>query len=323
MLNNAIDNPKLKAQTYKARFLEKGVVKYKEELVLIKPENLMKIAQDFKGAHVIIDHQDINENNIEEIVGYINNVWFNEEDGWAWCDFTVNNAEAINLINNGYSVSCAYIPEYTQGGSYHNIPYEREIIGGEAIHLAIVESPRYEDALIIKNSIKKKVMNIFKLKKEEKVENSVNEIELESLENSIFEIEGEQVPLSNMVEAYKNSKEEEKKEEEKKMNADDEVEVDGEMVKVSELASAYKAAKKAAKNAEEEEKKKAEEEKKNEEEEEKEIKKNSADFEKIKAAKEQVENGVEVSSKTKKIFLEKDAFAAGAARYGSPQKVVK
>ena len=326
MHKNAIDNPKLKAQSFKARFLEKGVVKYEDEMVLIKPENLMAIARDFKGAHVIIDHVDIGESNSDQIVGYITNVWFNEEDGWVWCDFTVNSEEAINLINSGYSVSCAYVPEYSNGGCYHNIPYDREIIGGKAIHLAIVENPRYEDAIILKNSIKKQVMNIFKFKKP--VENSkVTEIDLE---NSMFEIsEGEIVSAASMIEVCKNAKKNESEEDKEKVkvNASDEYEVDGKMVKVSELAEGYKLAEdyKAAakKNAEDEEAKKeneAEEEKKKEEAKEA-AKKNSSDVDALRNAKAKFESIEPV--KNSRIVLDSQKFALGALAYGEPQRINK
>ena len=323
MVKNEITNPKLKAQTFKARFLEKGVVKYDDEMVLIKPENLMAIAMDFKGAHVIIDHQDVTENEAnDKIVGYINNVWFDEFDGWAWCDFTVNNEEAITLINQGYSVSCAYFPKYAEGGTYHNIPFDREIVGGEAIHLAIVKNPRYEDAIILKNSINK-IMTILKFKKPKENKAEVKEIELE---NAMFEIEdGETVSVAEMVEAYKNSKkneEEDKKEEEPKVNADDEYEVDGEMVKVSELASAYKASKKKNESEEEKKEEKENEEDKEKEEEKKEAKKNSADALKIEAAKKKFENGAE-SLTNSKVMTDKSRFDLGKSIYGSAQPITK
>jgi len=333
MIENAVDNPKLKAETFKARFLEAGVVQYADEMVLIKPENLLTIALKFKGAKVIIDHKEVTADNANEIVGYMNNIWIGD-DGWAWCDFTVNDAEALELINKGYSVSCAYIPVGSgSGGTKNNVPYDREIIDivedDEVTHLAIVENPRYEDAIILKNSIKNKVMNIFKLtSKKEVKENSVKEIELES---SVFEIDGEEVAVSNLMAAYKNQKDEEKKEEEKeneceeaKVNADDEFEIDGEMVKVSEMAKAFKAAKK---NAEEEEKKNAEEKeeeekKENEEEEEKkkEAKKNSVDAEKITEAKAVFENGVDKSDESE-LHTEKRAFDLGKIAFGAPQEI--
>ena len=319
MVKNEITNPKLKAQTFKARFLEKGVVKYDDEMVLIKPENLMAIAMDFKGAHVIIDHQDVTENEAnDKIVGYINNVWFDEFDGWAWCDFTVNNEEAITLINQGYSVSCAYFPKYAEGGTYHNIPFDREIVGGEAIHLAIVKNPRYEDAIILKNSINK-IMTIFKFKKPKENKAEVKEIELE---NAMFEIEdGETVSVAEMVEAYKNSKKnEEDRKEEPKVNADDEYEVDGEMVKVSELASAYKASKKKNESEEEKKEEKENEEDKEKEEEKKEAKKNSADALKIEAAKKKFENGAE-SLTNSKVMTDKSRFDLGKSIYGSAQPI--
>lgn len=284
-------NSILKAESYKARFLEAGVVKYDNEMVLIKPENLMNIAEKFKGCYVVIEHQDLTEEDKEEVVGYISKVWMGD-DGWAWCDFIVYNEEAINLINNkNYSVSCAYYPKYTVGGTYHNIPYDREVVDGDAIHLAIVDNPRYEDALILKNSINK-IMTIFKFKKEEKKENSIETKEI-SLENALFEIEeGNNIPVADMVEAYKNAKEEEerkKKEEDAKVNAEDEFEIDGKMVKVSELVSAYKSKMKKNEEEEEEIKKNEEEEEKKEaekdEEEKKEAKKNSKDFEGLKNAK--------------------------------------
>jgi hypothetical protein len=356
-------NVKLKAFTYKGRFLEAGLVRYPKtenkeiegsiptsELSLIKSKNLLKIAESFKGAHVILEHQDIvvgengERDNTDEIVGYINNVWFNSEDGWVWCDFTVNDEDTINLISKGFTLSCAYYPEYAQGGTYHNINYDHEIIGGEAIHLAIVDNPRYEEAMILTNSIQNKVKNMFKIKKEKK-ENSVQEIELS---NAVHELKnGEIMSIANMIEIYRNNKEEEVI----KVNADDEIEIDGKMVKVSELEAICTAAKKnaeeekekeeeAKKNAEEEEekekiaaKKNAEEEeekakeaaKKNAEEEEKKekeakeaAKKNCADAVKIKEARASVENGVEVEA-SKEIILDADRFALGQALYGKPK----
>jgi len=332
MIENAVDNPRLKAETFKARFLEAGVVQYSDEMVLIKPENLLTIALKFKGAKVIIDHKEVNASNANEIVGYMNNIWIGQ-DGWAWCDFTVNNSEAIDLINKGYSVSCAYLPVATgSGGTKNNVPYDREVIDivedDEVTHLAIVESPRYEDAIILKNSIKNKMKNIFKLtSKKEVKENSVKELELET---AAFEIDGEEVPVSALMTAYKNEKDEEEKKEneekekEAKVNADDEFEVDGKMVKVSEMAKAFKAAKKneedeAKKNAEEEEKENAEKEEKDEEKK-KEAKKNSVDAEKISKAKAAFENGVDISV-SKATILESDRFALGSAAYGEPQKI--
>ena len=323
------ENSILKGQTYTSRFLEAGLVQYEDSLSIIKQENLAKIAEKFKGVYVVIEHQDLTEEDREEIVGYVSKVWM--QDGWAWCDVVITSQEAIDLINEkGYSVSCAYSAKVIPtAGTYHNIAYDNEIVDClEAIHLAIVANPRYEDALILKNSIKEKVMTIFKFKKEEK-KNSIKTKELE-IENALFEIEeGKTIPLNDMVEVYKNAKEEEKRKEEeenKKVNAEDELEIDGKLIKVKDLVSAYK--NKMKKNEEDEEdkkkeneeddKKKEEEMKKNEEKEKKEkeeVKKNSKDFEEIKAAKAKFEN----SSEARKVKISTDIsqFALGKSLYGS------
>jgi hypothetical protein len=348
MIQNAIDNPKLRAETFKMRFLAAGVVEYDNERALIKSENLMKIAQKFNGAKIIIDHKDVDETNAgEEIIGYASNIRL-EGDGWAWCDFTVNSQEAIDLINNGFKPSCGYLPMATgSGGTRNNVPYDREIIDIEeddtVTHIAIVETPRYEEAVILKNSINKinpiknNIMNIFKLKKEVK-ENAAKEHELESLANSVFEMEdGEQIPLSSMMDVYKNAKEEEKEKENEcedkkvKINADDEFEVDGEMIKVSEMVKSYKSSKKNAeeeeekKNAEdeakeEEEKKNAEEEVEKEKEEKKEAKKNSVDAEKISKAKAKFENGVASDTTSSSYTSDSERFSLGESAYGEPLK---
>jgi len=232
-----LENPELKAKTYQCRFLEAGVVRYENETVLIRPENVMKIAETFKGIPVCVDHKDLTLSNVDDHkVGLITREIWRDADGWANCSFLIDNKKGVGVIEEGYSVSCAYIPtEFAPGGIYHNIPYDREILAGQGVHLALVANPRYEAATIIENSKEKKTMfKIFKNKREEV-----------SLENAVIEVDGEEVTLENAIAAFKNSKAEEAKKNAKaKMNSDDEIEVDGEKVKVSKLVSCYKSAKK-------------------------------------------------------------------------------
>lgn len=326
MILNAIDNPKLKANTYKARFLEAGLVKYGNEMVLIKQENLYKIASKFKGCKVIIDHDfSVDENNTDKIIGYITNIWM-EQDGWAWCDFTVNDSKAISLIDQGYSVSCAYEPvTINLGGVKNNVPYDKEVIDiveNDAItHLAIVKTPRYEGATILQNAINnnKKTMDIkkiFTFKKDKEVEKEINEIEKG---NSFLHINGIDVPLEELAELHINSKKEVVKDEKIMLNADEYSMIEGEKVKNSDLAKVWKASKdkeaeEALKNAEDE-KAKEEKEKEDEEAAKKEIKENSLDLEEIKKAKEVFENGLEI--KNPKIITEADKLKSGSAAYGS------
>ena len=88
-------------------------------------------------------------------MGVVSNVWFDDKDGWYWCDGVIWDEATQNLITDkGWSVSCSYC--YTKcddtGGTENNIPYDIEFLDGEFEHLAIVDNPRYEGANIVFNS---------------------------------------------------------------------------------------------------------------------------------------------------------------------------
>ncbi len=254
----------LTAKSYKTRFMEPGLVNYpesgQEKMVYISPENLPIIAQKFKGCKIITQHKEVSKEEAkEQIVGYVNDIYM--EDGWAWAEFTVHAEEAIDLIDNkGYSPSCAYQAVIKkQGGVKNAVVYDEEVIDiikdDEITHIALVENPRYTDAIILENSIdknsiqenfvnenstnnkiKNKVMNIFKSKPESK--------EL-SIENKVYKhSDGEEMPVSEMVSYYKNAMAEEKANKCKYANGDDKINVDGEDMTVGELADFFKKSKK-------------------------------------------------------------------------------
>lgn len=151
-----IDN-KGKGRRFESRFLQAGLVKYSFGVCLLSKEVIDRFAYKFVGCPVIIDHKDITDENAkDERVGVISKVWFNEFDGWFWCEGVVFDDEAISLIKDkGYNVSCQYnIDDYTENtaNSLHNgNPYNITILDGTPEHLAIVKNPRYEEALIAVN----------------------------------------------------------------------------------------------------------------------------------------------------------------------------
>lgn len=101
------------------------------------------------------------ENANDARVGVVSNVWFNDKDGWYWCDGIIWDKTAQNLITDkGWSVSCSYDVKLADdtGGSENNIPYNIEFLDGVFTHLAIVNNPRYERANIVFNS-KTEVIN--------------------------------------------------------------------------------------------------------------------------------------------------------------------
>ena len=151
-----IDN-KGKGRRFESRFLQAGLVKYSFGVCLLSKEVIDRFAYKFVGCPVIIDHKDITDANAkDERVGVISKVWYNEFDGWFWCEGVVFDDEAISLIKDkGYNVSCQYnIDDYTENtaNALHNgNPYDITILDGTPEHLAIVKNPRYEEALIAVN----------------------------------------------------------------------------------------------------------------------------------------------------------------------------
>ena len=95
------------------------------------------------------------DNADDERVGVVSNVWYNDKDGWYWCDGIIWDETAQNLITDkGWSVSCSYDVKLADdaGGTENNILYDIEFLDGVFTHLAIVDNPRYERANIVFNS---------------------------------------------------------------------------------------------------------------------------------------------------------------------------
>lgn len=171
-----------KGRQFKSRFLVPGLVKYDYGVCLLTKENADKFIQGFVGCPVVINHQEVTDDNAKAVsVGNIFSVWFDEKDGYYWCNGIINDKQAIELINKGYSVSCQYtITEYSDNDSnalHNGNPYDKIIENGKPEHLAIVNNPRYEGAIIAVNAI-----NLSKDKEETKQDNEENQIAYNSFE---------------------------------------------------------------------------------------------------------------------------------------------
>ena len=258
-LNNAKEYPKF----YYARHMKDGVCGYNNETILIQDDTIKSMMKSFNGKPVYILHDErTDQERLEDIktapVGYVTESFYNEKDGWFWVKFMVIDDEGHEKINNGWSVSNAYIPKRVGNqGTKHNVPYDREFLDGDFTHLAIVPNPRYEHAQIftpdeykvyqdeknqqlneLKNSktegTKGIIMKFFKTKKEEvsKVDADCF-VEIKNDDGSISE-----VLVGDMVKAIQNAKEEDEKE---TMNMDDEVSVGDEKMTLKELINKYQA----------------------------------------------------------------------------------
>lgn len=322
-----------KAKTYRAKFLESGLVGYgapdgKQEVIHLPDETIAKMADSFRGRPVVVDHDsDITtENFADKAKGYVTGVQ-KFDDGW-YCDFLLFDEGAIkDYEENGYKyVSCAYVETESEGGStLHNIPYSEEVKDGYFTHLALTQTPRYEDARIFENSVSKEerdnskenenMFNIFKkessgLDMDTLVETSKGAVSMAELIKT-FENSAEVKPLENKAEETKeNEKEEEKEEKENGCG----VEVKAEAEEKKNEAEEKKEDDTEKKNSEDEKENSAEEEKKNESEEEEkkeaEEKQNSVEF------FNSLKNARENSSEDEKVIsLPEDDFKRGSERY--------
>lgn len=221
MIENSKDFPK----RYFARHIKEGLVHYLEKdgdkLYLVTNEALKKMNVSFEGKPIYIRHVDeVDTDRMkEEAVGYVVKSFYNEFDGAWWAEIIADD-EAQGYIKKGWAVSNAYLPtELGSGGVYHDIDYNKEVKNGVYEHLAIVDNPRYEEAVIMTpeefkdfNEGRKAELDKLKNSKENEMLSEEDKKELlDSLKNSLSEI---------VKDTVKNAMEE--KDAEDKKNAEDE-----------------------------------------------------------------------------------------------------
>lgn len=292
-IKNELEIPKV----FYCKHMIQGVVGYTDDngdelRVLVKDKAIRQMSPSFIGRPVVVEHQEINKDDIKgQMDGVVVESFYNECDGWFWVKIVAITDAAQKAIRGGYKVSNAYYPTlYGSAGTYLNVPYDREVEQGEFDHLAIVENPRYEDAVImstddfkaynldlrekndkIKNEKEnKKGSLMFKLFKKTEVNENVD------VESTIVTLEnGQDIALKDMISAVEEklaNEKEEKEKEEKKVNMDEIVKVEGKEMKISELVKKYEDMKKDSKKNEDDEEDKKESKKNEEDEDEKEKK---------------------------------------------------
>ena len=154
------------------KFITPGMVRY-EDLgnngecdVLVRKAALDKMLNSLVGKPVVNEnHRKVapGDYNLGNADGIVSKVWYNATDAYYYCDVLVWDPETQRNMQNGYSASCAYtVKDWGEGGTHNNVPYDREVKDGEYTHMAIVASPRYEEAFIF-NSLKGGCMKLMKL----------------------------------------------------------------------------------------------------------------------------------------------------------------
>jgi hypothetical protein len=277
-----------------------GPCKYmlpKNETIMVSAETLKLLAPTMQGVPVVLDHpaEKITDENIAAlpVVGRVADMHYNEDDQNWYAHFVVDDDQAVKLLQDGWGVSTAWIPtKWGQGGTFNNIPFDRELLEGRYEHLAIVKNPRYEMASnpIFMNSddqalqkpdskdiIKtdKSFGSVSMLGKLFRKKSSKEEIMINAAENEeiMVEINGKEMSLKDAIELAAKAE----TPAERIVNGDDMVDVDGEKVSINDLVEAYKASK-VKKNEDESSEEKEETEEKEDKEETKENSKSAEEI---------------------------------------------
>lgn len=270
---NAKEEPKV----FYCKHIAPGVCAYADETILIGEDALKEMDKTFAGKPIYVNHQKVDLEKIQqEADGYVAESFYLPEDGSHWAKMIIVSDKGHEAIRKGWKVSNAYIPdEFGIGGEWHNVPYNREVMKAHYTHLALVDNPRYEEAVVL-------TPEDFKTYKESKreqlkqLENSKNQKGEKRMNWKLFErkevtnsedIANKMVELSNgstvSIREMINAVEEDLKEKEAKCNETLEsvVKVNGEDMKVADLIKEYES--KCNKcNEDEEDKEKEKEEKK-------------------------------------------------------------
>lgn len=249
---------------YFAKHMVQGVAGYQDFNLYASNDAILKMEKSFEGKPLVVDHQDIDHDNLKnQMDGIVVRSFYNKWDGWHWCEVMAITDAAVDAIENkGWRVSNCYTPRVLDTeGTYLNVAYQQLLEDGEYDHLALVDNPRYEDSVVltpsefkayneqkeaqfISNSKVKKPegKRMFEFFKKVKIENDLNPEEMiVKLENGVEVSISEALDkLSNMAdqtvviegqvftygELIANKEEEIKEEKKKEENEDDDEEVE-------------------------------------------------------------------------------------------------
>lgn len=144
-----------KSRIYTAKFIHAGVCGYRQQndITYLSRDVLYRMADSYLGRPVVVGHDlNITPENIEEkMKGTVVRCYTSDGDDW-FVDFVVTDAKTVKKIDEeGYNyVSCAYIitekanePEVHDGLECNTV-----VVNGFYHHLAITNSPRYDDTEI-------------------------------------------------------------------------------------------------------------------------------------------------------------------------------
>lgn len=122
--------------------------------VLLNENTIKKMDTTFSGRPVYVQHVDGVEDDLDllknEADGWVTRSFYNPADGKHWVEFIAVTSAAERAIKMGWKLSNCIAPDqFGPGGTYNGMSYDKEVLGGEYEHLAIVADPRYEESVIL------------------------------------------------------------------------------------------------------------------------------------------------------------------------------
>lgn len=156
-LNEALKNSK--GQIFYGMHFYPGVAQYdppdeKPFRVFINESTIRQMSPSFAGRPVFVEHVagvDDDVNIVRGVAdGWVIESFFNEADGKTWAKFIIVSDQGFSAIRKGFRLSNAYLPQLTDTkATWNGVDYQKEVVGGEFEHLAIVNNPRYEESVIM------------------------------------------------------------------------------------------------------------------------------------------------------------------------------
>ena len=133
-----------------------GVAQYSgpDDRIYISEETAKSMDASFSGKPVYLKHLNNDEITPDSVQndadGYVVESFYNKCDGKHWAKFIVVSDEAHQKIKDGWRLSNGYVvTSEGPAGKNHNVDYKYEVTGAVYNHLAIVQTPRYEESIVL------------------------------------------------------------------------------------------------------------------------------------------------------------------------------
>lgn len=149
-------------------FIRPGLASWGDSIIYISPEVCAQMAYTMKGKPMTLEHPAgliTAENRDKYMIGCVTDVWKSERDDGYDCRFYINpeknnGEEAISALEwkddtppRIQHLSCVYqVERWGDGGSLNGVKYDREVLAGTMLQLALTENPRYDGTMVIRNS---------------------------------------------------------------------------------------------------------------------------------------------------------------------------